>query len=117
MDPGADDGAALGEHAEGCGDELAGGGEEDRGVELFRRPLVGATRPLRAELTGERLAAGVAGLREGEDPPTLVARDLGDDVRRGAEAVQPESLGVSREPQRAVADQAGAEERRAPASE
>ena len=39
-------------------------------------------------------------------------RDLGDDVRRGAEAVQPEPLGVARHPQRAVADQAGAEERR-----
>ena len=35
-----------------------------------------------------------------------------DDVRRGAEPVQPEPLGVAGEPQRAVADQARAEERR-----
>ena len=44
--------------------------------------------------------------------PSLVLRDLGDDVRGGAEAVQSEPLGVARHPQRAVADQARAEQRR-----
>ena len=42
-----------------------------------------------------------------------MARDLRDDVRRCAEAVQPEPLGVAGEPQRAIADQTGAEEGRA----
>src|SRR4029079_8805499 len=37
---------------------------------------------------------------------------LADDVRGGAEAVQPDALGVAAHPQRAVADQARAEERR-----
>jgi hypothetical protein len=41
-----------------------------------------------------------------------VPRDLDDDVRRGAEAVEAEPLGVAREAEGAVADQAGAEERR-----
>ena len=38
--------------------------------------------------------------------------DLGDDVRGGPEAVEPEPLCVPGEVERAVADQAGAEERR-----
>ena len=38
--------------------------------------------------------------------------DLADDVRRGAEAVQPQALGVAGQTQRAVADQPGAEKRR-----
>jgi len=41
-----------------------------------------------------------------------VPGNLGDDVRRGAEAVEPEPLGIAREAERAVADQAGAEKRR-----
>ena len=54
----------------------------------------------------------VARAREGEHAPPLVERHLGDDVRRGAEAVDAEPLGVAGQPQRAVADQAGAQERR-----
>ena len=53
----------------------------------------------------------VAGLREREHAAALVAGDLRDDVRRRAEPVQPEPLGVSGEPERPVADQPGAEER------
>jgi hypothetical protein len=41
-----------------------------------------------------------------------VPRNLDDDVRRGAESVEADPLGVAGEAQRAVADQAGAEERR-----
>ena len=41
-----------------------------------------------------------------------MAGDLRDDVGRGAEAVEPEPLGVAGEAQRAVADQARAEQRR-----
>ena len=38
-------------------------------------------------------------------------RDLHDDVRRRAEPVETEPLGVAREPKRPVADQAGAQQR------
>ena len=44
--------------------------------------------------------------------PSLVARDLGHDVRRGAEPVDPEPRAVAGEPQRPVADQPGAQQRR-----
>ena len=41
-----------------------------------------------------------------------MTRDLGDDVRRRAEAVEAEPLAVAREPQRAVADQPRAQQGR-----
>src|SRR6185436_7365667 len=44
--------------------------------------------------------------------PTSGYRDLADDVGGGAEAVEPEALAFSRQPERAVADQPGAEQRR-----
>ena len=53
----------------------------------------------------EGLRGVVVGAGEGEDAPALVARDLADDVRAGAEAVEPEALRVAGHPQRAVADE------------
>jgi hypothetical protein len=47
-----------------------------------------------------------------EHAPSLVPSNLRDDVRRRAEAVQPEALGISRQPQRPVPDQPGAQQRR-----
>src|SRR5262249_58419005 len=43
--------------------------------------------------------------------PALMAQDLGDEVRGGAEAVEADALRVAGETQRPVADQPGAEER------
>src|SRR5919197_262304 len=48
----------------------------------------------------------------GTSGPTLMARDLRDDVGRGAEAVQAQPVGVAGQTQGAVADQPGAEKRR-----
>ena len=48
--------------------------------------------------------------REGEDAAPLMARDLSHDVRRRAEAVQPESFGFARRDERAVADQPRAQQ-------
>ena len=60
-------------------------------------------------------AAVVAGAGEREHLPALPARDLGDDVGGGAEAVEAEPPRLARHAQRAVADQPGAQQRRAPA--
>ena len=57
-------------------------------------------------------APGVAGAHEREHAPALVRRDLADDVRRRAEAVQPEPRAVARHPQRPEADQPAAQQRR-----
>ena len=50
--------------------------------------------------------------RERVDLAALVDGDLADHVRRRPEPVQPEALRVAGEPQRAVADQAAAQQRR-----
>ena len=63
------------------------------------------------ELAGERLRRRVAGTGDGEDVPALPAGDLAEDVRRGAEAVEPEARGVAAHPQGPEADQAGAQQR------
>src|SRR5919204_145419 len=49
---------------------------------------------------------------ECEHARALMARDLRHDVRRGAEAVEAEPFGITRQPQGPVADQPGAEQRR-----
>src|SRR6185369_15814933 len=46
------------------------------------------------------------------DALAAVARDLDRDVGRGAEPVETETLGVTRQAQGAIADQSGAEQRR-----
>ena len=56
--------------------------------------------------------SAVAGARDREHAPALGGGDLADDVGRAAEAVEPEPLGVAAHPQRAVADQPRAEQRR-----
>src|SRR5690606_10360909 len=58
------------------------------------------------------LGSVVARPGEGVDLSALMARHLGDDVRRGAEAVDAQTLGVARHAQRAIADQPGAKKRR-----
>ena len=94
------------------GHELADGGEDDRRVELLGRGPQRVARPLAAELQREGLRGVVVGAREGEDAPALVQRDLADDVRAGAEAVEPEALRVAGHAQRAVADEPRAQQRR-----
>src|SRR5262249_46993642 len=66
-----------------------------------------------AQAAGELLRRVVSGSCEGEGATTLVPEDLRHQVRGGAEAVEADALGVAGEPQRAVADESGAEERRA----
>ena len=68
--------------------------------------------PLGAEREREHLRGRVVGAREGEDAPALVHGHLADDVRGGAEAVEPEPCRVAGQPQRAMADQPSAQQRR-----
>ena len=95
VDAGADDDPAGSASRAGPRDQLADGGEDDRGVELLWRSAQRAAGPLGALLAGERLARLVARAREGEQAPALEARDLGDQQRGGAEAVQAETLGLA----------------------
>src|SRR4029453_1729795 len=73
-----------------------------------RRRIAG---PDAATLTREPLRGDVARPREGEHAAPLVPRDLGDEMRGGAEAVETEALRVAREAERAIAEDPGAGER------
>src|SRR5581483_419049 len=60
----------------------------------------------------ELLRLSISGTGEGIDLPPLVQRRLGHDVGSRAEAVEPQTSGITSELQRAIADEAGAQERR-----
>jgi hypothetical protein len=90
VDATADDGAAGHDGIEGDGHERPVGREDDRRVERHRGALLRSSRPDGTELAGERLRRLVAPAREREHLATLVARDLGEDVRGRAKAVEAE---------------------------
>ncbi len=110
MDPRADDGTALRNRAQRGGDELARRREDDCRVDLLGRSA--RAGPLSAERARERLRVRVVLAGDGEHAPPLEARDLGHDVRGGAEPVEAEPFRATGETQRSVADQAGAKKRR-----
>ena len=96
VDAGADDDAALRDRAQRRRDELAGGGEDDRRVELLGRRAERVAGPLGAELERELPCRLVPRSREREHPAPLVPGDLDHDVSRRAEAVEAEPLGRRR---------------------
>ena len=73
------------------GTSAAVGREDDRGVQRLRRGGARRAGPRRAELARERLCDVVAVARERVDLAVLRTRDLDEDVRGRAEAVQPEA--------------------------
>ena len=87
-------------------------GEENGRVEGLRRPLARVARPHRPFGAGEFLARGVPFAGEGEDAPALVPGHLGHEVGRRPEAVQAQRLPGAGQPQRAKANEAGAQQRR-----
>src|SRR6266536_6018836 len=104
--------AALVEIAQGDGHERSYGGEDDGGVELDRQGIARRSRPGGAEIEGEPPPGGLAG---GDvDGTAPVPSDLQRDVGGRAEAVESEApaSGHPAPPERAIADDAGAEERR-----
>ena len=73
---------------------------------------IGAAGPLAAEPRANACAGASPGRVKANSRRPSIARHLGDDVRRRAEAVDAEPLGVARHAQAAVADQPGAQQRR-----
>ena len=113
MDAGAYDAAAGGQGPQRGGHELAGRGEDDRGVELLAGAVDRFRRPRRHRAPGEGLAALVACAREREHLTALVDGDLADHVGGGAKPIQARGAAASpAQPQGAVADQATAQQRR-----
>ena len=112
MNPGADHGAAFGCRFERRRHQRPDRREDERGIERLGRPRLGGAGPFRAEADREVLADAVAGAGEGEDALAAMPRDLRDDMRRGAETINPQTLGLARHAQGAIADKAGAKQRR-----
>ncbi len=111
MDAGADHPAALAHGAQSRRHQLTRRRIDDRGIQRHRRQLARITGPDRAQRTSEILRGHIARAAEGIDIAPLPARHLHDDMRRGTEAVQPETLAVTGLDQRTPADQPGAEQR------
>lgn len=111
MDAGADHPATLAQSAQRGRHQLARRRIDDRRIQRHRRQLARITGPDRAQRTGEVLRRHIARAAEGIDIAPLPARHLHDDMRRGTEAVQPETLAVTGLDQRTPADQPGAEQR------
>src|SRR5262249_28649169 len=66
--------------------------KNDRGIEWLRRHLVRAAGPDRTERLCKCLRRIIAAAGEGVDAPALPGRDLGQNVRGGAKAVEAERL-------------------------
>ena len=109
MNPGADDDAALDDGTERDGTSSPAGAK----MIAASSGDGGASEPAQTRRATARIPAPSrrrAGERE--DLAPLKARDLDEDVRRGAESVEPQPLRLSRQRERAPADQPRAEERR-----
>ena len=94
---------------QGEGDELAGGSEDDRGVELLGRSFLRASYPYGSEVLGQGPVLFAAG--EDIDFEAHVDGDLYDYVGGTAEAVEAEPAvgwNISKA-ESSVADDAGAE--------
>ena len=95
MDAGANDAPAGANRGERGGNERADGREDDGGVERLGRQLVRAAGPDGPEAPRERLSRAIAGPRKRIDVAVLGSRDLREQMRRGAEAVETEPARVT----------------------
>src|ERR1700722_8481910 len=112
MDAAADDDAAFPGRGERRRDQRADRGEDQRSVERLGRLLVRTAGPCDAEPAREILRCDIARFGEGKDLTALKKRELSDDVGRRAETVNSDSFSCTGEPERTVADEPGAEQRR-----
>src|ERR1700738_4734039 len=94
------------------GNERADGRKHNGGIEPLARPLVRAAGPHRAEFAREALAGCIPRAREREHAPALPPGQLGEQMRRGAEAIEAEVARLARDTVGAIADEPRAQQRR-----
>ena len=111
MDAAAHHASAFLHCTQGGRHERADRRENDGGIERFRRHLIGAAGPHRAERAREILRSFISGAGECVDTPPLPGGDLCQDVGGGAEAVETNRSGVTGHAIAAPADQPGAKQR------
>ena len=111
MNAPTDDDRPFGRGPQGRWYQRSDGSEDHRRIKRLRRDLIEA-RPDGAEAPGEALSLVVSGSGEGIDSLPLVSGNLGNDVSRGPEAVNSQTLPpLPRHPVGAIADEAGAQKR------
>src|SRR5204863_3677646 len=89
----------------------ADGCEDDGGIHLFRRRLVGTAGPGCTKPLREFLRFGVARTCESENLASFKLRDLANDMRGSAEPVKAEPFWLAAFTQCAKADQSGPQQR------
>lgn len=102
----------LAQGAEGPRDEVPVRGEDQGRVHRLGRRLVRPAGPRGPQRAREVLGVPVARPGQREHAPPLPAADLGDDVGGRPEPVETDRSGIAGHPQRAPADQPGAQEGR-----
>jgi hypothetical protein len=105
VDARADDRPALSDRAQRPGHERTVGREEDRALERDGRRIERAPGPDAAEGAREGLGLDVARTGEREDLAALEEGDLGDQMGRGAEPVEPDPRRGACHAEGAVTDQ------------
>ena len=112
MNPAANHNSAFREGAQCYRNKLTNRRKNNRGIELFRRHLVGTTGPLRAQLFRRFLSSLVACSREGKDFSALIKRNLCDQTRGIAKTVNAEAMRVARLSIRTITKHSSAQQRR-----
>src|SRR4029453_8156104 len=96
MDAAAHDNAALPYSPESLWNEVADRRENNRGIQFHRREFVGTPTPKSTEGESQFLRLFIARARESIDLTVLVARNLRDDMCRGAKAVDSQTFTIAR---------------------
>src|SRR6266511_2891499 len=109
MDAGADDTATLHDVLQCRDDELPGRSEDDRGVERLLR--AGGTCPRGSHVARETLCVEIGGSREREHFPPFRPRELRENLRRRAEAVEADASRVADHPVGAKSNETRAQKR------
>jgi hypothetical protein len=112
VNTGTDHAASLARRRERCRHQRPDRRENDGRIEGFRRELVRASGPDDAQLPRQLLRGFIAGPCQCKYPAALGVRHLGKQVGRGSETVQTEAGCIAGGTIGAIADQAGAEQRR-----
>ena len=112
VNSGADHASTFSHGAQRGRNQRADGRVENGRIERHRRRIVRGASPGGAERKGKLLRGAIASARERVDGTSLPICDLCNDMRGGAEPVQPEMFRISSHGERAPADQACAKKRR-----
>src|SRR5215813_11332746 len=95
MDTAADDDSPFVDGAQSLWNEVTDWRKNDRGVQFYWWQFIRVAHPDRSEFEGKLGRLFVTRPRESVDLTVLVACNLGNDVRRGAKAVDAKTFSIA----------------------